>query len=266
MKIQLIYAGILAACLSWPLEGSGQDFEATGNNPESNPKLDSLVFQDKSTLPRPSLDHYLKGLKHTYNETSLAYLSAATGLGLAIRPFEKEISAAFGKQDKDLLSKAPDKFGGTLTVVGASLLTYLLGNITKNPQLTNTGLVLLEAVATTQVLTLAIKHLANRARPNGENDYSFPSGHASGMFTAAAVVDARYGWKAGMPAYLVAGFVGYSRIRMQKHFPTDVIAGAALGTIMGRSFAQAHSRSSSHAIIPTLGSHLAMIQFVITFK
>jgi membrane-associated phospholipid phosphatase len=86
------------------------------------------------------------------------------------------------------------------------------------------------------------------------------------MFTAAAVVDARYGWKAGMPAYLVAGFVGYSRIRMQKHFPTDVIAGAALGTIMGRSFAQAHSRSSSHAIIPTLGSHLAMIQFVITFK
>jgi len=265
MKLQLI-SFVLVGLLSWSPEVSSQDLEANDNHTESNSKPDSLVFHDPSTLPRPSVDHYFKGLKRTYSEESnLAYLGAGASLGLAIRPFEEEISAALGKEDEDLLSKAPDKFGGPLAVLSASALTYFLGNVTKNPQLTKTGLVLLEATVTSQLLTLAIKQVSNRPRPNGENDHSFPSGHTSGTFTVASVLDARYGWKAGIPAYLVASFVGYSRVRMQKHFPTDVIAGAVLGTVVGRSFAQAHAPGKPIAIVPTIGSSLAMIQVVLTF-
>ena len=60
---------------------------------------------------------------------------------------------------------------------------------------------------------------------------SFPSGHANTAFSAATLVALRFGgvfwW-----AYLPAGIVGYSRIYMGAHFPSDVGAGALLGVVV----------------------------------
>ena len=52
-------------------------------------------------------------------------------------------------------------------------------------------------------------------------------------FAAAATLHKRYGWKYGFPAYAVATFVGAARVRADKHFVHDVIAGAALGEAAG---------------------------------
>jgi len=77
--------------------------------------------------------------------------------------------------------------------------------------------------------TYTVKLGVNRTRPNGA-DYSFPSGHTSASFSSASYIHQRYGYKKGRIAYLAAAFVGWSRIQANKHYSTDVLAGAALGT------------------------------------
>lgn len=68
-------------------------------------------------------------------------------------------------------------------------------------------------------------------RPDHSNDNSFPSGHTSTAFQGASFIHLRYGFLKGLPAYGVATFVGYSRVHADKHYVSDVVAGAALGTL-----------------------------------
>jgi len=89
---------------------------------------------------------------------------------------------------------------------------------------------------TTVGITQALKYGINRKRPNG-GDHSFPSGHTSAAFQGAAFIHARYGLKYAIPAYIGASFVGYSRVYANKHFTSDVWAGAAIGTISSFYFA-----------------------------
>ena len=87
----------------------------------------------------------------------------------------------------------------------------------------------------TNTLTGSLKVMARRPRPDGSSNLSFPSGHISNSFMWATVVSRHYGWKAGLPAFAAAGYVGASRLKSHKHFLTDVVAGATLGYIVGRT-------------------------------
>jgi membrane-associated phospholipid phosphatase len=89
---------------------------------------------------------------------------------------------------------------------------------------------------TTFGITQALKYGVNRERPNG-GDHSFPSGHTSAAFQGASFIHARYGWKYAIPAYIGASFVGYSRVYANKHYTSDVLAGAAIGTLSSFYFA-----------------------------
>jgi membrane-associated phospholipid phosphatase len=80
-----------------------------------------------------------------------------------------------------------------------------------------------------QAVTIGLKYAINKPRPYDNGDRSFPSGHTSTTFQSAAFVQRRYGWKYGIPAYLLAGFTGYSRIDAQMHDGWDVLAGAIIG-------------------------------------
>jgi membrane-associated phospholipid phosphatase len=82
-------------------------------------------------------------------------------------------------------------------------------------------------------LTAILKHAIPEQRPDHSNDRSFPSGHTSVSFAAAATLEKRYGWQVGIPAHVVAAFVGVARVQANKHFVHDVIAGAALGEATG---------------------------------
>lgn len=84
--------------------------------------------------------------------------------------------------------------------------------------------------------TVALKSAINAPRPEdgpdaGEND-SFPSGHTSLAFSSASFIQRRYGWQVGAPAYLLASYVGWNRIKTKHHHSEDVFAGALLGTSM----------------------------------
>ena len=80
-----------------------------------------------------------------------------------------------------------------------------------------------------QTLTIGLKIIVKKQRPNMENYNAFPSGHTSTVFQSASFIQKRYGWKYGIPAYLLAGFTGYSRLNAEKHDIYDVLAGAVIG-------------------------------------
>ncbi|WP_255069011.1 phosphatase PAP2 family protein [Lacihabitans sp. LS3-19] len=85
-----------------------------------------------------------------------------------------------------------------------------------------------ESMATSFVVTHSLKRIIDKPRPNGGR-FSFPSGHTSSAFTGAAFLQRRYGWKIGLPSYLLASYVGYTRIKARKHDIYDVTAGAIVG-------------------------------------
>lgn len=94
---------------------------------------------------------------------------------------------------------------------------------------------LCESLLLSMGITYALKYSINEERPNG-SDYSFPSGHTSTSFSTAEFIRGRYGWGYGIPAYLLASFVGYSRVNVHEHYTHDVIAGAAIGIVSAYIF------------------------------
>ena len=89
------------------------------------------------------------------------------------------------------------------------------------------------SIGATYVVTRGFKHAISEERPDESNDKSFPSGHTSQSFAAAATLHKRHGWEIGLPAHVVATFVGVARVKADKHFVHDVIAGAAIGEAAG---------------------------------
>jgi membrane-associated phospholipid phosphatase len=83
------------------------------------------------------------------------------------------------------------------------------------------------------LVTTALKETVEARRPDGRDRRSFPSGHASASFSAAATLHNRYGWEVGLPAHAVAVFVGISRVQAKRHHWQDVLAGAVIGEASG---------------------------------
>lgn len=66
-------------------------------------------------------------------------------------------------------------------------------------------------------------------RPNGGAFHGFPSGHTASAFSATGFMQKRYGWKWGLPTFLLATLTGVSRVIAQKHTPLQVVTGAMIG-------------------------------------
>lgn len=119
------------------------------------------------------------------------------------------------------------------------------------------GVEALLSVATTSVL---LKHVFRVARPStdperktyfGEFSHdAFPSGHTMSAFATATVIAAEYP-RAAPYAYAAASLVGVSVMKRRWHWPSDVIAGAAIGYLIGRTSVEVNARHISVAPIPS---------------
>jgi hypothetical protein len=125
--------------------------------------------------------------------------------------------------------------GGVLVQASAAVGTWAIGALSDNKKTKEIGGDLLRAQLVSQVVVQSVKLATHRERPDGSNFYSFPSGHTASAFTTASVLNRHLGWKAGLPAYSFATFVGVSRMSANKHHMSDVIMGAAVGIAAGRA-------------------------------
>jgi membrane-associated phospholipid phosphatase len=103
----------------------------------------------------------------------------------------------------------------------------------------------------TVVLTQALKVTVGEERSTqleGERGRTFPSGHTSSAFAGASFIQKRYGWEAGAPAYMLAAFVGYSRVHAKKHNILDVCAAAVIGTAFGYYFTDEYIENEKYEL------------------
>ncbi len=94
------------------------------------------------------------------------------------------------------------------------------------------------------VTTVLLKEMVGRERPNGANHRSFPSGHTSHSFATATIFKESFGWKLGAPAYCLATITAMNRIQDNKHYLSDVVFGASLGTAFGMGFSKVYLNDS----------------------
>lgn len=127
-------------------------------------------------------------------------------------------------------------------VIVAAALIWILGK-----RQDRIGLVVLVAlVLVSDLASNQLKHLIMRSRPCTDiegvrllvgcvNSFSMPSSHATNIFAAMVFLTARY--RKFWPLFIsIAVIVAYSRVYVGVHYPTDVIMGSALGTVMACLF------------------------------
>jgi len=146
-------------------------------------------------------------------------------------------------------------FGNPAIVAAAATGLLVAGRISGESNFRNMSYDLFVATGVNYLYTKAFKLAVDRTRPDQTNQDSFPSGHTSNGFAWATVADHHFGWKFGVPMYIIAGFVGVTRVDRGSHFFSDVVAGAALGYIVGRSITRVNN-------LPIDGPQLSLMPIV----
>ncbi len=147
-------------------------------------------------------------------------------------------------------------------IVGAF---YLTGEIFKDPRAKATALDSISATAIASgLVATTLKYAIGRARPSnkqGAYDFepftsndSFCSGHTTEAFTLASVISDHYEstWVA-FTAYSLAGMVGYARLNNNRHWSSDVLAGAAVGTFVGKTVVRFNKEHRKVSLQPIVG-------------
>lgn len=159
--------------------------------------------------------------------------------------------------------------------VMAGMFSY--GLLAKKSKYVSTALLALESFTLASMVTRVPKSLVGRQRPNnweGNGPFSFkgpgggnsfPSGHTTASFAVASVIATQFRDSKWIPitAYSVAGLAGLSRIYDNKHWLTDVVAGATIGTLVGNLVSH-RTPHSQLTVVPfgngaVQGIHLAYV-------
>lgn len=90
-----------------------------------------------------------------------------------------------------------------------------------------------DALGTSVLLAEGLKALVREKRPDAASRDSFPSGHATAAF-AVATVESEFHPRQAPLWYSGAALISYSRVRLNRHYAQDVVAGAALGYFTAR--------------------------------
>lgn len=163
-------------------------------------------------------------------ENLVPFLGGATATALA-----HQIDGGFVPGGDNDFNNFGQGFGNPAIVAGAAAGLFVAGRFVDGSTFRDMSYDLFVATGVTYLYTKAFKMAVDRTRPDQSNHDSFPSGHTSNGFAWATVLDHHYGWKLGVPMYIVAGFVGVTRVDRGSHFFSDIVAGAAIGFIVGRT-------------------------------
>ena len=150
-----------------------------------------------------------------------------------------------------------DSTSGVLrdVLIGAPVLLFSVGELRKQEQSRDTGLLAGEAMIDAYVTSEAIKYVTLRERPkqnnaqgsffsgNAASDPSFVSGHSIVAWSSAAVLAGEYTkpWQQ-IGIYAGASAVSVTRVLAQQHFPSDVLLGSVAGWLIGHYVFQVHTR------------------------
>ena len=139
------------------------------------------------------------------------------------------------RNTRTLFANTGARVGRPYVLVPAIGTLFVAGLSSKNERFKGFSYSLAQGFVLDLGITQGLKQVSGRTRPDGSNDYSFPSGHSTDSFMIATVVDQFYGHKAGFVAYGAAALISASRLKSNVHWLSDVAAGATIGYIIGRT-------------------------------
>ena len=127
--------------------------------------------------------------------------------------------------------------GGMIWIAATVLL--MIPKKTRKVGITSAVALLLSLIINNNI----IKNIVQRPRPFATfkelqiivpipSEFSFPSGHTASSFAAASVFFRQLPKKLGLPSVILAGIIGFSRLYVGVHYPTDVIAGVIMGILL----------------------------------
>ncbi|HUR39212.1 MAG TPA: phosphatase PAP2 family protein [Planctomycetota bacterium] len=220
-----------------PPEEQQDDPSQDPNRPKKDDLKPRTADEPLLELPHDSIGGYFrthfaeKAWKENVWDGYLTQPAVLVPLGLAVG------AGAVSHWDKPLSSRIRGTMGNNQAIGNISMAALLAGSVALGVLLPGEGRngwdnfwEEAEVLAVTGVLTTSLKFLVGRTRPGG-GMRSFPSGHAATAFAAASLIDDNSGGAFGVGAYGLAGLTGYSRIESGKHFPSDVLVGAAIGIL-----------------------------------
>jgi len=205
-------------------------------------------------------------------KSTWVFLTVGALGALAAHPVDHEVNQHLVGNETASRIFGPGKYLGGWTQLSVGVGMYVIGRYALEPEngtahtnkWSHLGFDLVRAQILTQAFTQAIKQSVRRDRPTGEC-CSFPSGHSSATFATAAVLERHLGLRGAWPTMLLASYVAISRLHDNRHFLSDVVFGAALGTATGWTVVGRHGRSSytwmpvktpgGMAVVVTHGGH-----------
>ncbi|HUE87964.1 MAG TPA: phosphatase PAP2 family protein [Vicinamibacterales bacterium] len=212
---------VLASMFALPTGAAAQDGDAPPPPPGLFRKLMVTLGRDLKRLPS--------------RENAVVLVNGAI-LAAAAYPFDD--ITTLGASSSPLLKRSFSGFGKALgrewVQGGGALAAYVAGHLWDKPQMIAAGGDLIEAQLVALTVTQGLKFAVGRTRPDGEAR-SFPSGHASAALATARVLHRHLGRRAAIPAYAIAVYTSVSRLQANSHYPSDVIAGAALGLAIAQT-------------------------------
>ncbi len=200
-----------------------------------------VLKRDIKAMPRSVWDD----TKDVYTDkTNLAVLVLAGGASLAVRNTTVDDSIEDKFDERRSLSHGWSDAAGALGNPGTHFAlagaAYAYSVIAEDSKTYHVSKTLFNALAINNLSTLMLKLAANTSSPNGEQ-LAWPSGHTSSTVCVAAVLDEVYGPWVGIPLYALSGLVAYERMDDGEHHFSDIVFGAALGYVVGKTVAKGHN-------------------------
>jgi hypothetical protein len=185
--------------------------------------------------------------------TTLWVLVGGTAVGSVLSARDNEVADWMSRQGASRWADIGEVLGDGYVQGAAALFTYGVGRLQSSPKVTHMGSDLVRAQILNGLLTKGLKLAVDRKRPDG-GGHSFPSGHTAAAFASASVLHGHFGWKVGAPAYSLSAYIGWTRLRDDQHWLSDLVAGATLGVIVGQAVTSGHrQRTWTVAPVPARG-------------
>ncbi len=189
-----------------------------------------------------ALGHNLKDdVKHLPRKNSLYFLAGGGAVALLVHPNDNKINRRLEGSGAAETFFGPGRIvGQTPVLLGAGLTSYIVGRARHNNRMQHLGMDEIEAELLASAFVIGLKESVRRERPirndgTRASGFAFPSGHATATFAGATVLQQHLGYRAGVPTYLIASYVAMSRLHENVHHASDVVFGATLGIIVGRT-------------------------------
>jgi len=253
---------LLTAVLALTLSGSAEPQAA---QPQPTPQEQKADAKEPPTPEHTGIRALFSNLgediKHLPEMENVYLAAIGGGLAGAVHPFDQSFNARLASQSDAVNAFfAPGKYlGNTPEQVAMSLGTYAVGRMRNQPKVAHLGMDLLQAQLMSEILIEPIKFATHRLRPDGSDYRSFPSGHASVTFAAATVIERHLGWRKSVLGYAVASYVAMSRLHDNRHYLSDVVFGAAVGSIAGRTVVHHHADYWTMTPVPVPGGGVALM-------